>query len=84
MYWFGIAGVSYVEHTDMAFHVAAMHNRVVLAATLCYFGLVCVIADMNCEERGMARKAKYLGGVGERGLGMELRFYREKAGMSCA
>jgi transcriptional regulator with XRE-family HTH domain len=32
----------------------------------------------------MARKAKYLGGVGERGLGMELRFYREKAGMSCA
>jgi transcriptional regulator with XRE-family HTH domain len=32
----------------------------------------------------MARKVKYLGGVGERGLGMELRFYREKAGMSCA
>lgn len=32
----------------------------------------------------MARKAKYLGGVGDRGLGMELRYYREKAGMSCA
>jgi transcriptional regulator with XRE-family HTH domain len=32
----------------------------------------------------MARKVKYLGGVGERGLGMELRYYREKAGMSCA
>jgi transcriptional regulator with XRE-family HTH domain len=32
----------------------------------------------------MARKVKYLGGVGDRGLGMELRYYREKAGMSCA
>jgi transcriptional regulator with XRE-family HTH domain len=32
----------------------------------------------------MVRKVKYLGGVGERGLGMELRYYREKAGMSCA
>lgn len=68
----------------MAFHVAAMHNRVILAATLCYFGLVCVVGDTNYEELGMARKAKYLGGVGERGLGMELRYYREKSGMSCA
>lgn len=32
----------------------------------------------------MARKVKYLGGVGDRGLGMELRYYREKARMSCA
>lgn len=32
----------------------------------------------------MARKVKYLGSVGDRGLGMELRYYREKAGMSCA
>lgn len=32
----------------------------------------------------MARKVKYLGGVGERGLGMELRQYRELARLSCA
>ncbi|MFC4856693.1 helix-turn-helix domain-containing protein [Actinophytocola glycyrrhizae] len=32
----------------------------------------------------MPGKVKYLGGVGDRGLGMELRHYREKAGMSCA
>lgn len=32
----------------------------------------------------MARKPKHLGGVGERGLGMELRHYREHARMSCA
>src|SRR5882757_4845483 len=31
----------------------------------------------------MARKLKHLGGVGERGLGMELRFHREKARLSC-
>ncbi len=32
----------------------------------------------------MARKVKYLGGVGERGLGMELRQYRELARLTCA
>lgn len=32
----------------------------------------------------MVRKVKYLGAVGDRGLGMELRYYREKARMSCA
>lgn len=32
----------------------------------------------------MTRTVKHLGGVGDRGLGMELRHYREKAGMSCA
>lgn len=32
----------------------------------------------------MPRNVKYLGGVGERGLGMELRHYREEARMSCA
>lgn len=30
----------------------------------------------------MSRKATFLGAVGERGLGMELRHFREKAGMS--
>ncbi len=30
----------------------------------------------------MSRKAKPPGGVGERGLGMELRRHREKAGLS--
>jgi transcriptional regulator with XRE-family HTH domain len=68
----------------MAFPVAAMRDRMFLAATLCYLDLICVIGDMNCEELDMARKAKYLGGVGDRGLGMELRHYREKARMSCA
>lgn len=32
----------------------------------------------------MPRNVKYLGGVGERGLGMELRHYRKEARMSCA
>jgi transcriptional regulator with XRE-family HTH domain len=31
----------------------------------------------------MTRKVKHLGGIGERGLGMELRHYREKARLSC-